>query len=99
MKKELLPIGTEVYIRDDSEHFIQGVKDGEKLIGIIIDHMSDKYSHREYIYEVEWNNDSRTTNAYQGCDVEPVKPIEEQELNEEELNEELNKLFNQILNN
>ena len=52
-KEELLPIGTKVYIRDDSEHFKQGVKDGEKLIGVIMGHMSVEYAHREYIYEIE----------------------------------------------
>ena len=96
-KEELLPIGTKVYIKDDSEHFRQGVKDGEKLIGIIMGHMSVECAHREYIYEIEWNGDSRTTNSYQGCDVEPVEPIEE--VNEEEINNELKQLFNQILNN
>lgn len=95
-KEKLLPIGTKVYIRDDSEHFEQGVKDGEKLIGIIMGHMNVEYAHREYIYEIEWDGDSRTTNSYQGCDVEP---IEEQEVNEEEINNELKQLFNQILNN
>lgn len=95
-KEKLLPIGTKVYIRDDSEHFEQGVKDGKKLIGVIMDHMSDTYSHREYIYEIEWGGDLRSTNSYKGCDVEP---IEEQEKNEEEINNELKQLFNQILNN
>ncbi len=98
-KTELLPIGTKVYIRDDSDHFKQGVKDGEKLIGVIMDHMSVEYAHREYIYEIEWDGDSRTTNSYQGCDVEPIESIEEQEVKEEQINNELKQLFNQILNN
>lgn len=97
-KTELLPIGTKVYIRDDSDHFIQGVGDGKKLIGVITDHMSNPYSLREYIYEVEWNGDSRSKNSYKGCDVKPIEPIEE-EVNEEQINNELKQLFNQILNN
>ena len=97
MKKELLPIGTKVYITDKSEHYSQGTNsDGTKKIGVIIEHMDVKYDDHTYIYRVEWNNNSHDENTYQGCDVEP---IEEKELNEEEINNELKQLFNQILNN
>lgn len=91
-KEDLLPTGTEVYIRDDSEHFDQGVKDGKKVIGIITEHL-DKSLHAEgYLYRVVWNN-GESNNTYQNCDLEII------EKNEEEINNELKQLFNQILNN
>ena len=95
-KEEVLPIGTEVYITDKSEHYTQGIRpDGKKMIGKITDHLSTKYSDLSYIYEVTWAD--RNTNTYQACDVEPVD--KEKEINEEEINNELKQLFNQILNN
>ena len=97
-EQELLPIGTEVYIRDNSQHYSQGINtDGTKKIGIIKEHLKSSYRHNEYIYEISWNNKSHDVNTYQGCDVEPVEPIKEK--SEEEINNELKDLFNQILNN
>lgn len=91
-KEELLPIGTKVYIRYDSEHFDQGVKDGERVIGVIIEHL-DKSLHAEgYLYRVDWDH-GWSSNTYQNCDLEII------EKNEEEINNELKQLFNQILNN
>ena len=95
-KEEVLPIDTEVYITDKSEHYTQGIRpDGKKMIGKITDHLSREYSEFSYIYEVQWSDSSM--NTYQPCDVEPVD--KEKEINEEEINNELKELFNQILNN
>ena len=95
-EQELLPIGTQVYITDKSEHYTQGIRpNGTKMIGEIIDHLSREYSELSYIYEVQWAD--RSSNTYQACDVEPVD--KEKEINEEEINNELKQLFNQILNN
>lgn len=100
MEEQLLPIGTKVYITDNSEHYSQGINtDGTKKIGIIKEHLSSSYMHNQYIYEISWNNKFYDINTYQGCDVEPVEPIKEQEINEEQINNELKDLFKQILNN
>jgi hypothetical protein len=95
-EKDLLPIGTKVYITENSEHYSQGINtDGTKKIGVIIQHMDAKYDNYTYIYRVEWNNNSSDENTYQGCDVEPI----EKKKSEEEINNELKQLFNKILNN
>lgn len=91
-KEKLLPIGTKVYIRDDSEHFEQGVKDGKKVIGVIEEHLDKLYHLEEYVYRVVWNN-GESFNTYKNSDVESI------EVKEEEINNELKQLFNQILNN
>jgi hypothetical protein len=91
-KEELLPIGTKVYIRYDSEHFYQGVKDGERVIGVIEEHLDTSEHLEGYVYRVSWNN-RESGNTYQNCDLEII------EKNEEEINNELKQLFNQILNN
>lgn len=99
-EQELLPIGTEVYIRDNSEHYSQGIfPDKTKKIGRIIGHNSNKYDYHSYVYKVEWNGNSYDDNTYRPCDLELVTPIKEQEINEEEINNELKDLFKQILNN
>jgi hypothetical protein len=97
MEKKLLPIGTKVYIRDDSEYFEQGVSDGKKVIGEIISHLSSRYTYDDdYLYQVNWSQ--YDYNTYKPIDIQPVEPIEP-ELNEEEVNNKLKQLFNQILNN
>jgi hypothetical protein len=49
---------------------------------------------RDYDYAVKWDNGQEW--LYRETD---VYPIEEQEINEEQVNNELKQLFNQILNN
>jgi hypothetical protein len=94
-EEELLPIGTKVYITDDSEHFYQGLEAGKKVIGEILEHIVPIDSSSGYVYKVTWDS-NQPDNTYQKCDVEP---IEKREVNEEEINNKLKELFNQILNN
>ena len=89
MKKELLPIGTKVYIRDSSGWYFQGYNDKRKMVGEITRHKP-----RNYDYVVKWDNGQEW--LYRETD---IYPIEEQEINEEQVNNELKQLFNQILNN
>jgi len=97
MEKKLLPIGTKVYIRDDSEYYEQGVSGGKKIIGEVTCHLSSKYTYDDsYVYEVTWSQ--YDNNTYKPIDIEPVEPIE-REKSEEEINNELKQLFNKILNN
>lgn len=88
--KDLLPIGTKVYIRDSSGWFFQGYdNDKRKMVGEITRHKT-----RDYDYAVKWDNGQEW--LYRETD---IYPIEEQEINEEQVNNELKQLFNQILNN
>jgi hypothetical protein len=97
MEKKLLPIGTKVYIRDDSEYFEQGVSGGKKVIGEVTDHLNNRYTDEyDYLYEVTWTK--HDINTYKPVDIEPVEPIE-RDKSEEEINNELKQLFNKILNN
>lgn len=94
MEEKLLPIGTKVYIRDDSEHFEQGVRNDQKVIGEIIEYL-DKSQHIEgYLYRISWDH-GWSDNTYRNDDIEPI----DQKVNEEEINNELKQLFNKILNN
>jgi hypothetical protein len=87
--KELLPIGTKVHIRDDSGWKFQGYDLKRKMVGEITRHKP-----RDFDYVVKWDNDQEW--LYRTYD---IYPIEEQEINEEQVNNELKQLFNQILNN
>jgi hypothetical protein len=87
--KDLLPIGTKVHIRDDSGWKFQGYHNKRKMVGHITRHKL-----RDYDYVVKWDNGQEW--LYRAFD---VYPIEEQEINEEQVNNELKQLFNQILNN
>lgn len=97
MEEKLLPVGTKVFIKDGSKYYNQGVDDKRnKMQGEItcIDTSEVGLNGECYPYKVTWYN--RGTNIYRMIDIEPI----DGEIREEqELNEELNKLFNQILNN
>lgn len=88
-EKDLLPIGTKVYIRDDSAWSPQGYDRKRKMVGVIT-----KHKPRDFDYIVKWDNDQEW--LYRTYD---IYPIEKQEVNEEEINNELKQLFNKILNN
>lgn len=89
MKNKLLPIGTKVHIRDNSGWKFQGYDNKRKMVGEITRHKQ-----RDFDYAVKWDNGQEW--LYRAFD---VYPIEEQEINEEQVNNELKQLFNQILNN
>jgi hypothetical protein len=89
--KDLLPIGTKVYIRDNSLYKLQGYDDQNKnkMVGEITRHYG-----ADFDYLVKWDNSEEW--LYRETD---VYPIEEQEINKEQVNNELKQLFNQIFNN
>jgi len=75
MKEELFPNGAQVYIRDNSRHYSQGLDDfGEKCSGTIITNSLED----DYCYQVEWKNGH--TNTYSPKDLELIKPITQEEV-------------------
>ncbi len=57
-------VGDNVYIDDDSEHFYQGVRDGKKMLGRVVEIFTDK-SLMPYL--VQWENGS--SNKYNEYDL------------------------------
>lgn len=59
----IYPIGSKVLIADNSSYYHQGILDGEKMEGTIIENTRDSI----LIYQIKWSNGS--SNSYGESDI------------------------------